>query len=96
MPTPSKATDARRRLIVALLGAGASQRRAAVAGVHHSQISRWVERGHRHPGGRFSEFAAAVERAEASPILSALPEIAEPVSAADLRWALSIVQPEWQ
>jgi hypothetical protein len=66
-----------------------------MAGVHHSQIARWIERGRRAPGGTFADFAEAVERAEASPLLQALPEIPEPVSAADLRWALAILDQEW-
>ena len=37
-----------------------------------------------------------MERAEASPMLSALPEITEPASASELRWALAIAEREWQ
>src|SRR3954452_13159832 len=97
MPTPTKATEARRRLIVALLGCGASRRQAAaVAGVHHAQIGRWIERGRRTRGGTFALFAGLVEQAEAHPTLSALPELAEPAPAAELRWALRIAENEWR
>jgi hypothetical protein len=97
MPTPTKATEARRRLIVALLGCGASRRQAAaIAGVHHAQIGRWIERGRRTPGGRLAVFADLVEEAEAHPTLSALPELAEPAPAAELRWALRIAEREWR
>jgi transposase len=97
MPTPTKATEARRRLIVALLGCGASRRQAAaVAGIHHTQIARWIQRGRRTPGGTFALFADLVEQAEAHPALSALPELAEPAPSAELRWALRIAEGEWR
>src|SRR3954470_11815325 len=96
MPTSSKATQARRRLIVALLGCGASRRQAAaVVGVHHAQISRWIERGRRTPEGEFGRFAVAVEQAEAHPTFPALPELSEPAPA-ELRWALRTAERVWR
>lgn len=74
MPTRSKFTADRRHAILELLRAGASRRTAAsVAGVDHSTLLRWIERGKSGaPGGRFREFFEAVEQAEADPRLRAL------------------------
>ena len=69
MPTPSKFTEAGRRLIVAALGCGASRRTASrLAGVDHQTLGRWLARGRASsPGGRWRDFHDAVLAAEAAP-----------------------------
>jgi transposase-like protein len=74
---PSKFTADRRQAIVALLGAGASRRKAAAAvDIDHATLLRWLRRGEKAaPGGRWREFYEAVIDAEAHPSLRPLERI---------------------
>ncbi len=74
MSTPSKFTADRRRRILELLGVGASRRAAATAaGIDHATLLRWLRRGEKAaPGGRWAQFYAEVQEAEAHPSLRAL------------------------
>lgn len=93
MPTPSKFTEARRRLILAALGVGASRRTAAkLAGVDHQTLGRWIERGrHSSPGGRWRNFCEAVLAAEAAQPGPGLLPLPPDVSTAEIRWAEQLI-----
>lgn len=94
MPTPSKFTEAGRRLIVAALGCGASRRTASrLAGVDHQTLGRWLARGRASsPGGRWRDFHDAVLAAEASQPRPALLPLPPDVSTAEIRWAEKFVE----
>ena len=97
MPTPSKFTEARRRLILAALACGASRRTAAaLAGIDHETLARWLRRGERSsPGSRWAEFHRRAIEAEAGmPRLGLLPLPAE-LSTAELRIAERLAFSEW-
>ncbi|MDP9235494.1 MAG: hypothetical protein M3P01_13230 [Actinomycetota bacterium] len=66
MPTPSKFTSERRSKVLEILSAGGSRRAAAaVAGVDHATLARWLARGRKAaPGGRWHTFLRDVEQAE--------------------------------
>jgi len=73
MPTPSKFTAARRKVILEAKQVGASGRTAAqVAGISHETLRSWLERGRKADEGAYAEFAEAYEVAEAEPKLRAL------------------------
>lgn len=73
MPGPSKFTADRRERILEALRYGSSYRTAAAyAGVDPSQLTRWLQRGRAAKEGAYSDFAAAVEKAEAEPKIRAL------------------------
>jgi hypothetical protein len=71
---PTKFTRRRREVILELLSTGASRRTAAaVAGVDHATLGRWIARGaSARAGSTWSEFALDVRQAEAEPKLRAL------------------------
>jgi hypothetical protein len=77
MPTPSKFTEARRRVVLGALGCGASRRTAAkLAGIDHQTLGRWLERGQRaSPEGRWGRFYWAAVAAEADPKLRVFPNL---------------------
>ena len=87
MPTRSKFTSERRGRILEVLAVGGSRRTAAaVAGIDHTTLSRWLERGRRgSPLGRWRAFLRDVEEAEKNPQLRALTE--EYDKAQDSPWA---------
>ena len=93
MPTPSKFTEARRRLILAALGCGASRRTASrLAGVDHQTLGRWIERGRDgSPGGRWRDFHDAVLAAESAQPRPGLLPLPPDVSTAELRWAEKLI-----
>jgi IS30 family transposase len=68
MPTPTRFTADRRARILEILSAGASLREAArSAGVSHSTLIRWLQRGAKaHPGGTLNGFYRAVEAVRGS------------------------------
>jgi len=74
MPARSKFTAERRDRILEVLRVGASLRvAAAVAGVDHSTLLRWLERGKDAPeGSAYGQFYEAVRAAEAAPKVRAL------------------------
>ena len=74
MPTPSKFTSERRSKILEILSAGGSRRAAAaLAGVDHATLARWLARGRKAaPGGRWHTFLRDVEQAETHPLLRVL------------------------
>lgn len=74
MPTPTKFTAETRQKILQALQVGASRRTAAaIAGVDHTQVQRWMKKGSDAASGtRFREFYEDVNRAEASPRMRAL------------------------
>jgi hypothetical protein len=74
VPTPSKFTSERRRKILEILSAGGSRRAAAaVAGVDHATLARWLARGREAaPGGRWHTFLRDVEQAETHPLIRVL------------------------
>jgi transposase-like protein len=76
MPTRSKFTSERRARILEILSAGGSRRAAAaVAGIDHATLHRWLERGRKGaPGGRWHTFMRDVEQAETHPALRVLRE----------------------
>jgi hypothetical protein len=67
MPTRSKFTSEQREIIVEALRRGNSRRvAAALAGIDHRQIARWLRRGQdASAGSTWREFAEAVAHAEA-------------------------------
>jgi transposase len=87
VPTPSKFTSERRARILEVLSAGDSRRAAAaVAGIDHATLGRWLERGRRGaPGGRWHSFMRDVEEAETHPALRVIRE--EYDKASDSPWA---------
>jgi hypothetical protein len=96
MPTPSKFRRPARTRALAVLQAGGSRRQAAfAAGVHRSQITRWIQRGDKRPGGSYASFADAVRAAEASaPTVLAMPDIDDDPTPAELRIAWRVAQRE--
>lgn len=85
----SKFTADRRKAILELLSVGASRRTAAaVAGVDHATLSRWLSRGQDAPeGSRWREFYVAVVQAEAHPRIRALETVhRELLDNASLAW----------
>jgi len=74
VPTPSKFTSERRSKILEILSAGGSRRAAAaLAGVDHATLARWLARGRKAaPGGRWHTFLRDVEQAETHPLLRVL------------------------
>ncbi len=68
MPTRSKFTAKRRETIIEALRRGNSRRTAAaLAGVDHKSITRWLQRGAEAPdGSTWRQFAEAVAHAEAA------------------------------
>lgn len=98
MPTPSKFTEARRRVVIAALRCGASRRTAAkLAGVHVATLCRWVERGRdASPTGRWRAFHDAVIAAEgAKPSPGLLPPPPEPTPQEIRRAKRLIARTEW-
>jgi hypothetical protein len=95
VPMASKFTEARRRVIVAAVAIGASRNTAArLAGVHPSQVGRWLERAARaSEGSRFRTFYEAIVEAERGPRTNLLP--VPDVLAADVRDAWAFLDREW-
>ena len=74
MPAPSKFNPETRQKIIQALSVGASRRTAAaIAGVDHQTLARWLERGKTSAEGtRWHEFYMEAMEAEASPRMRAL------------------------
>lgn len=74
MGRPSKFTAEHRRVVLELLKAGSSRRAAAaVAGIGHQTLLRWLKRGAEAPAGsRWAQFYLDVMQAEAEPRIRAL------------------------
>lgn len=86
MPTPSKFRHETRERVLQVLRAGGSRREAArSAGINHSQLTRWVQRGAKGaPGGRWATFRRQVLEAEGTPpALIALQDRFDRMDAAD-------------
>lgn len=74
MPTPTKFTEPVRQTVIEALKIGASLRTAAaVAGIDHKTLTRWLDKGRTaEEGSRWQVFFEACEAAIANPKMRAL------------------------